>query len=116
LLSDFPRAPSGSATSISFLPWIMSGRARDVGSGEVFALEQQGFARGLGERVGEHVAEIESGRVAAFAIAAEGSAGDLELLGVAAMTSAPVSRKKRSSRSRPGSPLRPSMTRSPQRA
>jgi hypothetical protein len=53
-----------------------SGRARDVRPGEIVALEQQGLAGGLGQRIGERVADVQAGGVAAATEAAESLAGD----------------------------------------
>src|SRR5918996_503435 len=58
-----------------------SGRACDVGLGEIVALEQQRLARGPRERVGECVADVQTGGVAAPAEATEGFTSDLGLIG-----------------------------------
>ena len=55
--------------------------ARDIGAGEVVALEQERLAGGPGECVGEDVAEIEAGGVAPLAVAAERVAGAGCLIG-----------------------------------
>jgi len=57
----------------------MSGSARDVGLGEIVALEEEGLAGGPRERVGEHIAKVECSRVPAFTEPAEGLAGEFGL-------------------------------------
>ena len=77
---------------------------------EVVALEEQRMPGCARKGVGKAVADVQGRRVPAFAICAEGADRQNGLLGVPATTSAPVRAKKRSSRSRPGSPFRPSIT------
>jgi hypothetical protein len=55
---------------------IVSGGARDVGPGKIIALEKQGFPGCLGQRIGERVADVQAGGVAAATEAAESLAGD----------------------------------------
>ncbi len=80
-------------------------------SGEIVALEEQRLAGGPGERVGECVADVQSGRMAAAAEAPEGLAGDLGLVGGDRRDLDHASRRNRSRSARPASRLRPSIRR-----
>ena len=53
----------------------------DVGLFEILPLEQERLAGDLGERIGEAVAEIQPGRVAALSEVEEGLASQMRLLG-----------------------------------
>ena len=66
----------------------------DVGLTEVVPLEQEGLARDLGERIGEAVAEIQSGRVPAFAKVEECLAREVRLLERERFDANPGSAKK----------------------
>jgi hypothetical protein len=63
---------------LSLAPFLTEGGS-DVGSGKVIALVEQGAACGLGQRIGDAVAEVQSRGVTPLAAVQVGLAGNLRL-------------------------------------